>query len=241
MLTCQYCHQSYPAPQANQPPPSYHSQQIPQIVIMHQHSSYDDSTYQMASVVNWSYWMMRAIIPCIVLLVFAGSSVAYWVAGKSKMASALVWDGTTPFDCSGNDDYSVTGVNATFNAGTAITVSGNCHFTCTDCNIKAPTGIEADGNAQVQFINGTLVGTDVMVSASGNSRVNVSGNVTATGQVKQESNAHVSAPKQAPAAPKAAPPTVAAAAAPSNPKASAAGKPPVPIPPPPVGSAGKKH
>jgi hypothetical protein len=225
-VQCQYCHQQfqmpYAAPPSQPPQPSYQSQQVPQIVIMHTHSTYDDSSYQVANAVSWSYWMFRAAVPLVVLLIFAGSSLAYWLAGKSKMASSLVWDGTTPFQCDGNDEYTVTGVTANFNAGTAIDVGGNCHFTCTDCNIKAPQAIDVDGNGSVTIMNGTIIGTDVLADARGNAHVNISGNVTASGQVKQEGNARVNAPKPSkpPPQPAAQPTTPAAAAA----------KPPAPAP-----------
>ncbi len=206
MLTCQYCKATYPAPQANMyPPPQQQygqgpqSQQIPQIVIMHTHSSYDDSGYQVANAFNWSFWMVRGVLPFIVVLMVGGSSVAFSLMGKSSMASAFVWDGTAPFDCGGVDEVTVTGVKATFTAGTAITVSGNCKFTCTDCNIKAPTAIQVDSNGSVTMINGSVVGTDVLADASGNAHVSINGNVTASGEVRQSGNAHVNAPKPPPA------------------------------------------
>src|SRR4029079_17020452 len=107
---------------------------------------------------------------------------------------------------------------AQFNAGTAITVGGNCHFTCTDCSIKAPTAIEAGGNGQGTIVNGTVIGTEVLVDASANSHVNISGNVTASGEVKKTNNAKVSAPKPAASASAAPPP-------PSPASATAAAKP----------------
>lgn len=216
MLTCQYCKATFPAPQPNmqphysQPP---QSQQIPQIVVLHTHSSYDHSGYEVASTINWTYWMIRGVLPFIVVLMVAGSSVALSLAGKSKVASSFVWDGTQPFDCGGVDDVAVTGVTATFTAGAAITVSGNCHFTCTDCNIKAPTAIQVDSNGSVTIINGSIVGTDVLADASGNAHVSINGNVTASGQVKQSGNAHVNAPK--PPAPTATPKAATTPAAPT--------------------------
>jgi hypothetical protein len=236
-VTCQYCHYSYPAPQANQYPPQQQhmqSQQIPQIVIMHSHSSYDDSGYQVANAFNWGYWMIRGGLPFVVFIIIGISSVAFSLAGKSKMASSFVWDGNTPFDCGGVDEVAVTGVTANFTAGTAISVSGNCHFTCTDCNIKAPTAIQVDGNGSVTIINGTIIGTDVLADASGNAHVNINGNVTASGEVRQSNNAHVNAPKPA-TPPAAAKPAAPPAAAPAKPTPAAPAKPAAP-----AGSA-KKH
>ena len=208
-------------------PPSQHpqpmqSQQIPQIVIMHSHSSYDDTGYRVANAVSWSYWIFRAGVPLFFLLIFAGTSLAYWIAGKSKIASSLIWDGSGPFECGGNDDISVSGVTANFTSGTAVDVSGNCHFTCTDCNIKAPQAIDVDGNGSVTIVNGTIIGTDVLVDARGNAHVNIGGNVTASGQVKSDSNAHVIAPKQAPP-PVAAAAQKPAASSPTQPAPGAAG------------------
>lgn len=142
-------------------------------------------------------WVIWAIVMVVVVIVAGGGAVYGVISKNSSFASKLVWDGKSPFTCSGNDDYSVKEVHAELASGTAITASGNCHFTCTDCTIKAPTAIEAGGNATVTIVNGTITGTETLADASANAHVNISGNATASGAIKQSSNAKVSAPKPA--------------------------------------------
>jgi hypothetical protein len=242
--TCPYCHRQFVAPVQHQQPQQQQGQG-PTFIIVHGPGGYDDddddddddydydhhhhhvAAHVVASSVSWITW----VIVSVVITVLAGGGAAFaWFSKHSSIASSLVWDGSGPFNCTGNDHVNVKGVTAQFNAGTAITVGGNCQFTCTDCTIKAPTAIEAGGNGQVTIVNGSIIGTEVLVDASANARVNISGNVTASGEVKKGGNSKVSAPKStapaasaAPASPVAATPAGAAAAA-SAPVAKAAPK-----------------
>lgn len=203
LYTCPYCKQQFDTgwrqPQAF---PTKAVQQ--QIIIVHgpgaghhgHHGHHDDDDHpRSAAVATGLSWLIWVLVMLVVVGLAGGGALYGFLSKRSSFASSLVWDGKAPFNCGGNDDYSVKDVHAEFNAGTAITVNGNCHFTCTDCTIKAPTAIEVGGNGQVTIINGSITGTDILADAAGNARVNISGNVTASGQVKQSANAKVSAPR----------------------------------------------
>jgi hypothetical protein len=196
---CTYCKQAFHTGQAP-PQPAYSPPQPQQIVIVAPHIPQfgEGIAHEVTSGVSL---LLRVVLPLIIVAVVG---VVFFVvflvrsSGGGGLGSLGGWDGTTPFDCGGNEDISVTGVTANFNAGTAITVGGNCHFKCTDCTIKAPTAIDVGGNGQVTIINGKIEGTDTLVEAGGNARVNISGNVVASGQVKKSANARVSAPSPPP-------------------------------------------
>lgn len=150
-------------------------------------------------------------VAVVLFVSLGGGAFGFSRCGKhSALVSALVWSGDEPITCTGNDDIAVSGVEASFTSGTAISATGNCHFRCTDCNISAPTAIDASGNAQITIINGTIKGTAILADASGNAHVNISGNVTASGRVRENGNAKVSAPPPPPP-----PATATATAAPA--------------------------
>jgi hypothetical protein len=77
--------------------------------------------------------------------------------------------------------------------------------------------VEASGNAQVTIVGGTIRGTTTLADATGNARIDITGNVTASGRVREKGNAKVSAPPPAPepvassAAPEPTPPSAPAA------------------------------
>ena len=194
---CPYCHRQFATNVREPPQPQAHTF----IIVQGRDDDGDDDEHHRPFVhaapsgMSWLRWVAIAVL----VSALGGGGVLAWFSKHSAIASALVWDGTAPFRCDGNEQVSVTGVNAQLSAGTAITVEGNCHFTCTDCTIKAPTAIETSSNGSVTIVNGSVIGTDTMVDATGNSRVTISGNVTASGEVKKSTNAKVSVPK--PAAP----------------------------------------
>lgn len=226
--SCPYCRQQSVHGEDPQPQPQA---QVPAIIIVQGPGSDFESDYNQAAVANavvrssisWIVWVIIVVVVSV-----GGAGAAFWrTLGKSTMLSSLVWNGTEPLQCGGNDDISVSGVTATFNAGTAIIAGGNCHVKCTDCKITAPTAIEASGNAQVTCINGFVHGTDMLADASGNARVTISGNVDVTGRVHERANAKVSAPQPTAAA---APATTPAAAAAAAPKPTPTAKPATPTP-----------
>lgn len=206
---CPYCKRESLQGQAPPPPPP--QQHVPAIIVVRGPSHHDeDSVSQQVAYHHNAAYKMSWIVWLVVVLTasLGGGGVAFSKCSKhSSLMSSLVWDGSEPFTCSGNDEIAVQGVEANFAAGTAISAAGNCHFRCTDCTISAPTGIEATGNAQVTIINGSVKATKLLADASGNARVNIGGNVTVTGRTTRSGNAQVSAPDPAP------PPATATAAA----------------------------
>jgi hypothetical protein len=179
------------------PPPPEQSQQGPTIIVLgggHHHSEPD-----FAMPVRAVSSGIGTIVRLVVILVIVSTAGGFTMLSRcSSIASSMVWDGSAPFMCAGNDDIEVKGVHAQFNAGTAVTVSGNCHFTCTDCTIRAPVAFDVTGNGSVTVINGNVAGTAILVDASGNAHVNISGNVVSSGAVRQSSNARVNAPTPPP-------------------------------------------
>jgi cell division septation protein DedD len=195
---CLYCGQQSVH---GQDPPALQAQVPAIIVVQAPGSSFDPDPCQhqqhaavaraaVSRSVSWVVWVV------IVLFVsLGGAGATFWkIAGKSSLLSSLVWDGSEPLRCSGIEDISVSGVEATFNAGAAITAEGNCHVKCTDCKLTAPTAIEAGGNAQVTIINGSVRGTTILADATSNARVTITGKVTVSGATRERGNARVSAP-----------------------------------------------
>lgn len=210
---CLYCRQQSVHGEAAPPPPPPPppEPQAPAIIVIQapgrSHVFGHDHHVAMAHAhvarsASWIIWLVVVLV-----LSLGGSGAAFMRCSKhSSILSGLVWDGHEPLHCSGNDRIEVSGVEATFNAGSAIIADANCHVRCTDCKLSAPTAVETSGNAQVTIINGSVKGTNLLADASGNSRVTISGNVVASGQVRERSNAKVSAPT---------PPSTATASAPS--------------------------
>ncbi len=155
---------------------------------------------------------MDRLVVVVLVVSLGGSGAAFMRCSKhSALVSSLVWDGSEPLHCGGNENISVTGVEAHFSAGQAIVAGGNCQVRCTDCKISAPIAIEASGNAQVTIINGSVQGTETLADASGNARVTISGNATASGQIRKSANGKVSAPTTTATAPSATAPVRPAA------------------------------
>ncbi len=197
---CHYCGASLPTPPpAYQPPPppqNYSAPQVPQIIVIRQ----SNPSYSTGSSFSW-YWTMRLGVAGIFIFMSAGGWLWHKLTGQKAPAAIAAlsdddgddaWDGKTPLSCAGNDDIKVTGVKATFTAGSAITASGNCHVTCTDCTLKAPTAVEATGNGGVTLINGSAEGTEASLVASGNGEIDVKGNATIVGPTKHSANGRVS-------------------------------------------------
>jgi hypothetical protein len=231
---CIYCRQQSVHGAPEPPPPT--TQQTPAIIVVHHSPSSHGADYHNAAMahvatarsVSWLIWLI------VVLVVSLGGAGGMFMrcTRHSAAMSSLVWDGSEPLQCTGNDDIAVTGVEAHFTGGSAIVANGNCHVKCTDCKISAPTAIEASGNAQVTIVNGTIQGTEVLAEAGGNAQVTVTGNVTASGRVKKSANGRVSAPaaltaagadgsSSSPTSAAAAPPSKKAAATTAKPKTSA--------------------
>jgi DNA-directed RNA polymerase subunit RPC12/RpoP len=241
--TCPYCQHSIQM-QAPPPPPAAHAAAAaPQVIVVH-HNTSSPVIYTGGGA--WgTYWTIRlALFVVVMILSAAGYGVRRWrgrglVTGPN-MGDGL-WDGTSPLTCGGNDSYDVTGINASFTAGSAIIASGNCNVTCRNCTLKAPVAVEADGNGDVKLIGGSVTGTQMACNATANGTIEVLGNATITGATHQSGNGKVTGVTQqaaAAAAPNAAT-TQAAAAHPAAPTVQPIHPPP--HLPPPVATVPPRH
>ena len=108
---------------------------------------------------------------------------------SSRAAAAAKWDGKSTFTCTGNDALTLTGVKAS--AG--ITADANCALTLVDCDITAPTGIDASGNAKITVTGGSINGSSFAVKATGLAKVTLTG-TKVTGKTQATSAAKITGP-----------------------------------------------
>jgi len=195
LYECPYCKRTFqtaqmfgaPAPMANPMPPP---PQVQQIVIIAPGAHYPDDSAPFApaprggSAFGWGlgFGLMVFIVGIVVAARFltTGSGLA--------LLSGFAWDGKETLVCGGNDQITVTGINANL-TGTAIEAGGNCHVKVIDSTLKAGTVVEAAGNADVTFQGGSIEGTTA-VDASGNAHVRFNG-TKVTGPKKKSGNAKV--------------------------------------------------
>jgi hypothetical protein len=111
-------------------------------------------------------------------------------AGPSAPGKPATWDGKATFNCTGNDNVSLTGVSATLASGDGIHADGNCKLSITGANITAGTAINASGNARISVTGGNLKGTANAISASGNAQVTCVG-TTVTGKTSSSDNGKI--------------------------------------------------
>ena len=150
-----------------------------------------------ASQMIWG-WIIGAII--LGIIVIGGGGFAFYMyrqvkngaaasgpAGAGGPGAAAQWDGKTTFECSGNQNVTLSGVTASV-SGTAIKASGNCQLTLKDMNVTGAIAIEAGGNAQVTVTGGSLTGNTNSVVAGGNAHVTCAG-TKVTGKSKTSGNA----------------------------------------------------
>lgn len=88
-----------------------------------------------------------------------------------RSATAAKWDGKSTFNCGGTDAVTLSGVKAS--AG--ISAQGNCQLTLVDCDITAPTGIDATDNAKITMTGGSVNGSSFAVKADGLAKVTMTG------------------------------------------------------------------
>jgi hypothetical protein len=121
------------------------------------------------------------------LVLFIGGTAARSVAATSgaAQARASAWDGMSTLTCGGADHIEIEGVTATL-ADVGVRASGACQLTLRNCNITAPTAIEAGGAARVTIVGGTVAS----IQAAGGATVDVQG-ATVTGPVARSGGAHV--------------------------------------------------
>ncbi len=187
IYTCPYCKVSYqlalpPPPPMQQPygmPFGQQQQQqyeIPRMVV-------PVGRYRSGTSAAWVGVLIPLVIVCIVVVAVFGRS----------LFGGLGWDGTETFVCGGNDDITVSNVDANVKGGTVISAGGNCTLHVKQCNLKGAVGIEADGNAHVYVEQGTLEATDTAVDATGNAHVELHG-TKMTGPKKANANAKIVGP-----------------------------------------------
>lgn len=186
VLTCRYCGAQQPAPdlearrralneQARSDDQRRFSSQVQQDVLANTRSA-----------AKFGRWMM---IPGLVIggvVMVVSFLPLFKMAVGASIASS--WDGTSAFECDGNDEKRVSGVTATL-GGTAIYARGNCHLTIEDCRIKAQTGIDASGNAHVT-IKGGSVEAAIAVEASANASVD-NHSAKVIGKTRKSGNARI--------------------------------------------------
>jgi len=200
---CPYCKRTFqtaqmfgtPPPMANpmpQAPAFPPKQQQQHIVIVAPGGQYSpgDSVPQPRSGGSSGWGVMIGIAVLVLGVAGAIRFISHSASGGAGAAlfSGLMWDGKDTLVCGGNDEITVTGVNANL-TGTAIEAGGNCHVKIIDSTIKAGTVVDAAGNADVSFQGGSIDGTTA-VDASGNAHVRFN-NTKVTGPKKKSGNAKV--------------------------------------------------
>jgi hypothetical protein len=152
-------------------------------------------------------WIIGAIIIFLLIGVFAGVGIYVYFQAKSSAADmasgaeakpgaqrTVSWDGKTPYACGGNENVKIESVTANISSGSAITAGGNCQLLLVNCNITAPTGISALGNAKVTVKGGSIKASDEAINALGNVEVNVDG-AKVTGKTSSLGNAKITGVK----------------------------------------------
>jgi len=125
------------------------------------------------------------------LVLFIGGAATRSVIATegAAQARASAWDGMSTLSCGAADRIEIEGVTATL-ADVGVRASGACQLTLRNCNITAPTAIEAAGAARVTIIGGTINGSVASIQAGGGANVDVQG-ATVTGPVARSGGAHV--------------------------------------------------
>jgi len=130
------------------------------------------------------WWAIGCVIIGLVFLGLAGlGGYIYWTARSSMSGPATSsagagtadWDGKSTFSCAANDNKIIKGVTAKLSSGEAIKASGNCRLEVIDCNIEAPKGIDATGNAHVTVKGGSVTSSDLAGYAMGNASITFEG------------------------------------------------------------------
>jgi len=199
--TCTFCNQSFPVPGVA--PPVQQPAVIRQIIVMPP----EPVARQMAQAVAVSrgFNFLFALIPVVVIAMGTGISFLTMRRAESTLLGATGglsitdpfakdWPAGEPLVCNGNDHVEVTGFTGTFTSGPAISAGGNCHVKCKGCRLKAPSGVEADGNAEIVLIDSSVEGSPVGITANGNADVKLLGTSTLVGKVVKTANGQVTAP-----------------------------------------------
>lgn len=125
-----------------------------------------------------------------IVTLLAGMGGAAFLFVVSRRLGAQSWSGTEPLDCAGNDEIRVSDITASFSAGSAVTIAGNCHAVFENVSLRAPVAIDVSGNGHVVFEGGSIDGSAWSVAASGNAEVELRG-TRVIGEVSTSGNAKV--------------------------------------------------
>ena len=116
-------------------------------------------------------------------LVLMGVGIAFAVGGAARATRGIVgsggeaaedWDGKSAFRCGGNDRAKLVGKTVKDAVGPLVIAETNCELTLVDCDLEAPTVLEAAGNARVRVERGRIAGTAEGIpaaSAKGNAHI----------------------------------------------------------------------
>jgi hypothetical protein len=186
VLTCRYCGAQQPAPDLEARRRAVNERARSDDQRRFSNEIQQDVLANTRSAAKFGRWMM---IPGLVIggvALIAGLLPVLRMAVGASFASS--WDGTSAFECDGNDEKKISGVTAAL-GGTAIYARGNCHLTIEDCRIKAQTGIDASGNAHVTIKGGSVEGA-IAIDASANAAVDNRG-AKVSGKARKSGNARI--------------------------------------------------
>ena len=142
------------------------------------------------------YWYL--IAGALVVVIVGGVGLYLWhtvskaLHPASGEASAVKWDGKTPFTCTGDQKVTITGVTAHL-TGTAVSALGSCQLTLVNVDVTATTALEASGSAVVTVRGGKLNGSAHAVQALGSAKVTLAG-TRVTGKTQALGAATISGP-----------------------------------------------
>ncbi len=98
--------------------------------------------------------------------------------------------GQQPIVCSSNEDIRLDGVVIQAGAGTAVTASGNCDVTLTNCQLSGDVGVSASGNSDVTLVGCTVQGSGEALMVSGNGDIHLE-NTTVQGEEMVSGNGEI--------------------------------------------------
>jgi hypothetical protein len=128
------------------------------------------------------------------LVALLSAVVAAWVtlaasARADDEPPMKLWDGKTPLRCTADQVMAVEGRKVHL-SGTAVSASGRCQITLTDCSIDADVAIRASGHAKVTIVHSALQGRDAAIVASGSAVVALE-NTKTDGAIRKSGSAKV--------------------------------------------------
>jgi len=187
LFTCPYCKVSYPvnAPPPPMAPPNAFQQMgygpPPGEPQMHYFAAVPPKPRR------------SSVIGIVIALVLLPLVIAGFVASIFFVRTQSGWSGTETLECGGNDEVTVSDINATIPGDTAISASGNCVVHVKRCSLKGSIGIEAYDNAHAIVEQGSVDGTESAIDARDNARVELHG-TKVSGPKKRNANAKIVGP-----------------------------------------------